>query len=242
MHQAANPAPDQVALFLDFDGTLIDFAPRPEAVTVPPDLPATLERAGQRLDGALALLSGRTIAELDRLLAPARLRASGIHGAEMRADPDRPAAAACPLPTTMARTVRRILADFPGTLLEDKGVTLSVHFRAVPEIAGALHAVLAAYVADHEGQKLELVAGEKVFEIKPPGFDKGAALRHFMQMAPFTGRRPVFVSDHEIDQAGFDAALALGGEAFSVGSRLPGTTGSFDTPADVRAWLRTLGA
>ncbi len=242
MSQAANPAPDQVALFLDFDGTLIDFAPRPETVTVPPDLPATLERAEQRLDGALALLSGRTIAELDRFLTPLRLRASGIHGAEMRTDPEAAAEAVCPLPTTMARSVRRILADFPGTLLEDKGVTLSIHYRAVPHVEAPLRAALAEYVAGHDAQKLELAAGEKVFEIKPPGFDKGGALRRFMQMAPFAGRRPVFVSDHEIDQAGFDAALALGGEAFSVGTRLPGTTGAFDNPADVRAWLRTIGA
>lgn len=242
MHQAATQAPDQVALFLDFDGTLIDFAPRPEAVTVPADLSSTLDRAERRLDGALALLSGRTIAELDRFLTPLRLRASGIHGAEMRTDPAGPSEAACALPATMARSVRRILADFPGTLLEDKGVTLSIHYRAVPDAADALRAALADYVAGCETQKLELVTGEKVFELKPPGFDKGSALRRFMQMAPFAGRRPVFVADHEIDQAGFDAAVALGGEAFSVGTRLPGTTGSFAGPADVRAWLRNIGA
>jgi trehalose 6-phosphate phosphatase len=242
VHPGTLPPPDEVALFLDFDGTLIEIAPRPDAVTVPDDLPDMLHAAERRLGGALALLSGRRISELDALLAPVRLRASGSHGAELRLSPDGPAETAPHLPATLARAIRRRLAEFPGTMLEDKGATLAVHYRAVPAVAARLHAALTYFLATYDVVPVELVRGDKVFEIKPQGIDKGAALRRFMAAAPFAGRRPIFVSDHAIDQAGFDAALALGGAALSVGARLPGIAYGFGAPAEVRCWLRDLAA
>jgi trehalose 6-phosphate phosphatase len=238
------PAAD-MALFLDVDGTLIDFAPHPDEVRVPPDLPGALAHADQALGGALALLSGRSIADLDRLTAPLRLRAIGLHGAECRPEPNGPATSAAPLPASLVAATRALLAPFPGTWLEDKGASAAVHFRAAPSSGPELGSVLARFVdraaRDGAGPRLDLMAGELVYEIKPAGFDKGSALSHFMTLPPFAGRLPVFVTDHAIDQAGLEAAAALGGRGLSVGRRLPGAAARFRDPAAVRAWLRDLG-
>jgi trehalose 6-phosphate phosphatase len=244
LQQAAIGPPERMALFLDVDGTLIDFAERPDAVRVPPELPSVLGAAARRVDGALALISGRTIADLDRLMAPLRLPASGVHGAEMRAAPDAPAAyvPGAIMPPLLVDAVRRTITRFPGTMLEDKGVSLAVHYRGAPAAGTELRTALLRCVTLVGMAQLELMAGELVYEIKPAGFDKGSAVRDFMQLVPFAGRRPVFVSDHPIDQAGFDAAVALGGVGLSVGSRLPGTAGWFTNPEAVRAWLHTVGA
>jgi len=234
----------RMALFLDVDGTLIEFAARPDAVRVPADLPDTLAGAERRLGGALALVSGRSIADLDRLMAPLRLRAIGLHGAELRAAPDAPATTTAPLPTALAAAVAALLAAFPGTLLENKGPSVAVHYRAAPALAGELQAALARLVdlaaRDGANPRLELMAGELVYEIKPAGFDKGSALSLFMGLPPFAGRRPVFVTDHAIDQAGLQAATALGGCGLSVGHNLPGAMACFRDPASVRAWLKDL--
>jgi trehalose 6-phosphate phosphatase len=235
---------DRMALFLDVDGTLIEFAPRPDAVRVPPDLPDALASAERRLGGALALLSGRAIADLDRLMAPLRLRTVGLHGAEWRAAPDAPTTATVPLPLPLVAAARALLPAFPGTWLEDKGPSFAVHYRASPELGVELGAALARFAQraaeDGANPRLELMAGELVYEIKPAGFDKGSALSRFMQLPPFVGRRPVFVTDHVIDQAGMQAALDLGGYALSVGQKLPGAVAWFRNPASVRAWLKGL--
>ncbi|MEJ0048722.1 MAG: trehalose-phosphatase [Rhodospirillales bacterium] len=141
--------------------------------------------------------------------------------------------------------LRDLLASFPGTMLEDKGPSVAIHFRAAPTLAGELGAALARFVHGVGGHgtpdaPLELMAGELVYEIKPAGFDKGSALSRFMVLAPFAGRRPVFVTDHAIDQAGLSAAAALGGFGLSVGRHLPGAAGCFPNPASVRAWLKDL--
>jgi len=224
-----------MALFLDVDGTLIDIAPRPEAVFVPADLPDDLAAAARQVGGALALVSGRTIAELDRLFAPVRLPASGVHGAETRLDADEAPTRAPPLPDAVRARVSAVADRFAGVEIEDKGASLAVHFRRAPAVHGALREAL----KDAAGG-LSIAEGDMVFELKRPGVDKGAALRHFMKVAPFAGRQPVFVSDHFIDTAGFAAAVSLGGAAFSVGARLPGTTGSFAGPQAVRAWLKAI--
>jgi trehalose 6-phosphate phosphatase len=234
-----------MALFLDVDGTLIDFAPHPDEVRVPPDLTGALAHAEQALGGALALLSGRAIADLDRLTAPLRLRAIGLHGAECRPDPHGPASSsAAPLPASLVAGMRALLASFPGAWLEDKGASASAHYRAAPSYGPELGAALARFVdraaRDGGGPRLDLMAGELIYEIKPAGFDKGSALSHFMTLPPFAGRLPVFVTDHSIDQAGLTAAAALGGRGLSVGRRLPGAAACFRDPAAVRAWLRDL--
>ncbi len=237
MHDAAIRTPDTMALFLDVDGTLLEFAPRPDAVDVPADLPGMLIGAAERLDGALALVSGRPIAELDQLFAPVRLPASGLHGAEMRLEGSGAATEAQPLPADVAAILQRELAGFSGVTLEDKRASVAVHYRACPGSAGQIYDVLARVVARLEEPRLDLMVGELVYELKPFGFDKGSAIAHFMQSAPFAGRKPVFVADHPIDQAAFAAVARLGGMGLSVGRLLPGAAGWFSDPAAVRRWL-----
>jgi trehalose 6-phosphate phosphatase len=238
----AAPAADGLALFLDMDGTLIDFAATPDAVAVPDDLVPTLAAAARRVNGALALLSGRSIADLDRLTAPLALPASGLHGAEIRAAFGEQVQVILHdgLPARMRPDLARLLAEFPAALLEDKGLSLAVHYRRAPGLQAELGNALLRYVAGGEVHGVELMAGELVYELKPAGFDKGRSLRYFMNLAPFAGRRPVFVSDHPIDQAGFDAADEGGGFGISVGRQMPGVARSLPDPTAVRAWLRRL--
>lgn len=232
--------PRQIGLFLDVDGTLLDLAPRPEAVEVPGSLVDTLAAAERSLDGALALVSGRPIEHLDRLFAPLRLRASGVHGAQIRdaADGASRWLTQARLPDGAWADLLRLLEAFPGTFAENKGISFAVHYRNSPaaeeELAVALKRFIEGFV------ELELVAGDRVFEIRLPGFDKGKAIVRFMAGEPFAGRRPVFVADDGMDRAGFDAALALGGLAFSVGAPLPGLSGWFPRPEAVRAWVGRL--
>jgi trehalose 6-phosphate phosphatase len=233
----------EIALFLDVDGTLLDLAPHPEAVEVPGELIGALAAVERRLGGALALISGRPIAALDRLFAPLRLRAGGVHGAEIRCTPG--GAHGLPRELRMSPQIWpelvRLLDRFPGTFAEDKGASFAVHFRQANCSAEKLGAALAGLISEFPASKLELTAGNLVFEIRRPGFDKGEAIGKFMAKAPFLDRRPVFIADDAMDRAGFAAALARGGLAYSVGRELPGLSGSFSEPAAVRAWLGRLG-
>ena len=235
--------PEEIGLFLDVDGTLLDLAPHPDAVAVPVGLIHALAAAERRLAGALALISGRTIAALDRLFAPLKLRASGVHGAEIRCG--RNGAGRMPrerrMPPRAWPELVRLLDRFPGTFAEDKGAGFAVHYRMASCSAEELGAALAGLVAAFASSELELVGGNLVFEIRRPGFDKGTAIETFMTKAPFFERRPVFIADDPMDRAGFDAALAHGGLAYSVGRELPGLSGCFSEPAAVRAWLGRFG-
>jgi trehalose 6-phosphate phosphatase len=232
--------PGALALFLDVDGTLIDFAATPEAARAPADLPAILQAASSRTAGALALISGRSIAELDRLMAPLQLPAAGLHGAEFRFTEAALPSTAASLPPQFVQKLAAETARFPGARFEDKGASVAIHFRAAPSLAAELHELLLRYLARAGTPPLELMVGELVYELKPPGFDKGTAIRAFMQHTPFTGRTPIFVADHVIDQAGFDTASSLGGYGLSVGSKLPGAIDFFPDTASVRAWLKGL--
>jgi len=232
-------------LFLDVDGTLLDIAPRPEAVEVKASLLEDLAAAERALGGALALVSGRPIAELDRLFAPLRLSASGVHGAEIRRRPDAPVIrlAEGQLDEDGWRELDRLLGRFPGSFAENKGVSFAVHYPDPGTDIGELrHALLRLMERIGGGsQGLKLIAGRAVFEIQLQGFDKGRAIRRFMKKKPFSGRKPIFIGDDEIDRAGFDAALARGGLAFSVGLEFPGVTGVFAGPQAVRDWLHRFG-
>jgi len=176
------------------------------------------------------------------LFAPLRLRASGIHGAQIREATDGASSwlTQARLPDRAWPDLLRLLEAFPGTLAENKGISFAVHYRnsaaAEEELVVALQHFIAAFVE----LDLELIAGHRVFEIRLPGFDKGKAIVRFMAREPFAGRRPVFVADDRMDRAGFDAAPALGGFAFSVGAALPGLSGWFAGPRAVRAWVGQL--
>jgi trehalose 6-phosphate phosphatase len=236
--------PGTIGLFLDVDGTLLDIAPRPEAVEVKPSLLEDLAAAERVLGGALALVSGRPIAELDRLFTPVRLAASGIHGAELRHRPNGPIAvlASGRLGDDAWEQLRRLLVEFPGSYAENKGASFAVHYPEPGTDTARLRDALTRLMdrIAEPGRPLKLIAGHAVFELQLDGFDKGLAIKRFMTDPPFRGRRPVFIGDDEIDRAGFDMALALGGLAFSVGIEPPGLSGRFSGPDAVRDWLHGL--
>ncbi|HEV2186396.1 MAG TPA: trehalose-phosphatase [Stellaceae bacterium] len=243
--QPAELSAGEIGLFLDVDGTLLDLAPRPEAVIVKPELLIDLQAAERSLGGALALVSGRPIETLDSLFAPLRLCAAGIHGAEIRRQPDGAVVSVADsrLGDGAWQALTQLLAEFPGSYAENKGVSFAVHYpdpgTDIARLQQALSSLMDGIAAP--GQVLKLIAGRAVFEVQVHGFDKGRAIRRFMKAKPFLGRKPVFIGDDEIDRAGFDEALARGGLAFSVGVEFPGLSGVFAGPNSVRSWLHELG-
>jgi len=241
--QPAQLKPEEIGLFLDVDGTLLDIAPRPEAVVVTNGLRHDLAAAEQALGGALALVSGRPIAELDRLFTPLKLRASGTHGAEIRREADGPVVKLAPgcLGKEAWQELTRVLDDFAGSYAENKKVSFAVHYPEPGTDVDTLETALEALMERIDGAPMKLLAGRKVFEMQLSGFDKGRAITRFMEEAPFAGRTPVFVGDDNIDRAAFDAVLAQGGLAYSVGAALPGLSGGFTGPEAVRSWLHGLG-
>jgi trehalose 6-phosphate phosphatase len=232
-----------VGLFLDVDGTIIDLAPTPDAVHVPAALLDELSSLDRRLEGALALVSGRPIDELDKLFTPLRLRAAGVHGGEIRYAPDEASRslAAKRLPEQVWTRLSRLLRQFPGAFAENKGVSFAVHYNLAGPVGDEIWEALRDLARQFKELPLELIGGHKVFEIKLAGFDKGMAVEIFMARPPFTGRRPIFIADDRVDRPGFDKAIALGGLAFSVGAELPGVSGWFESPSDLRGWLARLG-
>lgn len=238
--EAMPPIPDHAAVFLDIDGTLVSLAERPDAVRIDASLRELLERLRRAAGGALALISGRSIADIDALFAPSRFAIAGQHGAERRSaggDLHFHAPLAHRL-REQAGALRRVVADHPGLLLEDKGASLALHYRGAPSLAGlAEREMRQAVVA--LGDDFELQAGKFVFEARPSGKDKGSAIDEFMAEAPFRGRRPVFVGDDLTDELGFERVNRIGGDSVKVG---PGPTHARWRLADaeaVRRWLAT---
>lgn len=212
------PAPDRGwALFLDFDGTLVEIAERPDAIRVERRLAGTLGRLSGLLGGAVAIVSGRPLAEIDRHLSPARLPAAGLHGLELRRRPDAPARRlrAGGIPSQVAAR----LEDFAGRnglLLEHKGPAIALHYRNRPDLADICRSMVREAVRDVP--ELHVLDGKMVLEVKPSAGDKGRAVRTFMQRPPFRGRVPVFVGDDVTDEDGFHAANELGGFGVKVGA------------------------
>lgn len=232
------------ALFLDVDGTLLELAETPESVYVPQELKSLLSTAVSRLEGALALVSGRTIANLDHLFAPLKLCASGVHGAERRG-PDGHLIRE-PLDLSALHTVREELAAFArvheGVLLEDKGYALAVHFRLAPQLADVVHA-LTQRIVEQLGSKYVLQAGKCVYEIRPSATTKGTAVRTFMQQSPFFGRQPIYIGDDVTDEDAFEAVNALGGVSIRVGEpALTRATYRLANVSDVHRWIQELPA
>jgi trehalose 6-phosphate phosphatase len=198
-----------------------------------------LARTERKLAGALALVSGRAIEDLDRLFAPLRLRASGVHGAEMRFDPGGPATstpAAAQLPQSFSTALTQAVEAFPGALVENKRFSIAVHYRLAPEAERPLREAVERVVAS-AGAGVEVMDAHYAIELKTPGFDKGSAIAAFLSTPAFRGRTPVFIGDDATDERGFAVVAARGGYAYSVGRMLRGAIGAFPDPRAVRDWL-----
>jgi trehalose 6-phosphate phosphatase len=233
---------DQSAILLDIDGTLLDLAPTPREVWVPPDLSTTLNRLLARTSGALALVSGRSLNDIDLIFAPEQFPAVGGHGAEMRISADSEAVAthAPPMDKELKRRLAAIAKLSPGILLEDKGYSLALHYRLAPHAEKAIYAAVSLIRADLPNAPIEVLPGKCVCEIKHSGFNKATGVRELMTHEPFRGRRPIFIGDDVTDEAVFGIMPDLGGLAFSVGRRAKGVADHFDEPRDVRNWLAHL--
>jgi trehalose 6-phosphate phosphatase len=232
------PAPDaRWALFLDVDGTLLDFHDDPAAVAASPELLALLQRLHAELHGALSLVSGRALADLDRLFGQPWAMA-GLHGLQLRhADGQR---REHPLDTSAHAQLRQraeaMLEALGDIELEDKGIAIALHCRRSPDRFAAMRDAAAALAEAMPGYELQ--AGNLVMEIKPAGMDKGRAVRELLQRPPFAGRQPVYLGDDLTDEHAFDTVARAGGCAIRVGHRHP-TAAQFTlpSPAAVHSWL-----
>ncbi|MGC4030008.1 MAG: trehalose-phosphatase [Steroidobacteraceae bacterium] len=231
---------DHVCLFLDVDGTLLEFAPTPDAARADAPLQQLLAAVSQHFGGAVALVSGRTLGSLDALFAPLQLPAAGIHGFERRS-----ADGTVHLPTLppgVLDPVRDRLAAFaraqPGVLLEDKGSALALHFRGARGVRAEAHLVIADVAAKLD-PAFAVLQGEQVLEIKPASRNKASAIEAFMKEPPFAGRRPVYIGDDVTDFDGFAAVRRNGGFDIAVGDRVSARWALAD-PSAVRQWLGML--
>jgi trehalose 6-phosphate phosphatase len=242
MMQALPPPSLEWCLFLDVDGTLIELTDSPFDTYADDGLKALLAEVAERLGGAVALVSGRSIEYLDALFAPLRLPAAGLHGIERRkATGVMHGASFVDSQLDRARTALTALVQaHPGTLLEDKGRTIAVHFRMAPQAEPAVQAAMRA-VAAQLGTNYHIQGGNMMLEIKPRGFAKSSAIKAFMQEPPFSGRRPVFVGDDLTDQDGFKTVEDQGGISIAVGDRVHGQF-HVENAASVRDWLKGISA
>jgi trehalose 6-phosphate phosphatase len=226
--------PSQDALFLDIDGTILDIAPTPDKVVVPPGLIDDLARLYENLGGALALISGRSIENIYELFYPLRLPASGAHGAQWCIE------GRCgekePLPEMVRQAVIENLSQSSGLIFEDKRYAMAVHYRNAPELADKIRQVLRDIVSAN-AEPLSVMNGKMVYEIVSPGHNKGTAIECFMKQAPFAGRRPVFLGDDETDIFAMDACEKLGGVSAYVGKNIA-SRHYFPSPSEVRSWLK----
>ncbi len=232
-----------IAIFTDFDGTLVDLAPTPDAIKVPDELAEELQQSAEHLKGAFAVLSGRAIADLDQYIRPMSVALSGSHGAERRGtdgseahfEVDRSAEV-----QELAAGLQELVEAHPALLLETKPAAVALHYRQAPELEEACTQAMQAAIT--RAPQFVLLKGKMVVEARPQEFNKGAALRAFLQEAPFKGRVPIFIGDDVTDEDGFAAAQDLGGIGIKVGEgethahmRTPDTT-------TARAIIRDLAA
>jgi trehalose 6-phosphate phosphatase len=225
------------ALLLDIDGTLLDIARTPDAVVVPAELKYALEKLREELRGALAFVSGRSLATIDRLFAPLSTAAIGCHGVEVRGHDGKVRALAPPIPDPVRKLFHRLAKSHPGVLLEDKVYAVTLHYRLAPEARASLTAALAKEADLLAAENIVLVEGKAVIEARPAGIDKGVGLRALIAQKPFRGRRVVFGGDDVTDQDVFQILPQIGGSGFSVGKSFPGVDHVFASPRAVRQWL-----
>ncbi|PZM12217.1 trehalose-phosphatase [Rhizobium tubonense] len=234
--------PHDWALFLDIDGTLLDLAETPESIVVPASLPFDLGALSQKLGGALALVTGRSLSFVDPLFSPFRFPVAGLHGAERRDAAGH--LTRVPISADFAEMKRAIAVEaerWAGVLVEDKGAAVAAHYRLAPEYRAEVEAMMQRYFAK-AGPDWALQHGKMVVEIRPARADKGQAVEAFLAEAPFKGRRPLAIGDDVTDEAMFHAVNRVGGHSLRVGS--PGqqthARGLISSPAILRRTISTL--
>ena len=226
------------ALLLDIDGTILDLAPAPQEVWVPADLRNTLSRLETLTGGALALVSGRSLHDIDLIFSPLQLAAVGGHGAELRVTPGSEVVTrARELNPAFKRKLATLTELGPGILVEDKGYSLALHYPLAPDQGDALRAAIQNICASVPRGTVEILSGKLVFEIKMAGINKAGAVRELMQYPPFKGRKPIFIGDDTTDEPVFPILSQFGGLGFSVGRVVADVNGHFEKPESVRAWL-----
>lgn len=231
---------DSPALFLDVDGTLVDIRSHPGDVRADAALIELLVDLAGRLDGALSLISGRSISEIDRIFAPARFPSAGSHGAELRLQGEDIVFAQTRFPGDILQRARSFAAEHDGLLVEKKSAGLALHYRRAPELETACRELVAGFM--HElGPEFRLIDGKMVLEIAPRNHHKGEAIREMLQHSPFRGRRPVFVGDDVTDEDGFGIVNDLGGLSIRIGQgNETAARYTLDSVVDVHDWLRAV--
>jgi trehalose 6-phosphate phosphatase len=230
---------DGTALLLDIDGTLLDIASTPDGVAVPPDLKASICVLYERLGRALAFVSGRTLESIDALFSPPTLPAIGCHGAQLRPSADHIETVDI-VPAHFGALFSDIATLAAGILVEDKQFSVAIHYRLAPEAEEQIVRRLLEHRDAIAAAGLQLLRGKAMVEIKSRAYNKGSALKALMSYPPFSGRRPVFLGDDTTDEDVFRVLPDFGGIGLSVGRRIQGAKGTFDSPADVRRWLAKL--
>lgn len=228
------------ALFLDIDGTLLEIAEHPDLVRVPPELIDDLERASASLDGAVALVSGRAIAWIDQAFRPLRLPVAGQQGSEMRLETLGSVSTGVEVNLDGVRARLRTLDGVHGIEIEDKGLTIAVHYRCASDRVAAAKAAIATAVANLEAG-VEILPGRLVYEVKARAVNKGTAVARLLSTAAFSRRMPVYFGDDQTDEYGFREVLARGGIAVQVGpSQAPPGCLWIESPSETRRWLANL--
>jgi trehalose 6-phosphate phosphatase len=225
----------RAALLLDFDGTLVDIAPAPDLVVVEPGLCESLRRLGAQLDGAVAVVSGRPVEQIEALLGDAAGALAGEHGGAIRfapgqplQRPDLPA-----VPETWRAAARRLAERLQGAAIEEKARGFVLHYRAAPELGPELEQALRRILVGDD--RFALLPAHMAWEVRPHGADKGSAVAALMARTPFAGRLPVFIGDDVTDEEGMAAARALGGAGLRVDE-------AFGSAGGVRRWLAATAA
>lgn len=220
------------ALFLDVDGTLLEIAASPELVVVPPSLPGLLAHLHDQLGGALAIVSGRPLAEIDRLLAPFASSAAGEHGVAVRYDDGtlEEAPAGMAVPESWREALQAAADRWPGVQMEPKPHGVTMHYRLAPDHANDVWRLVRALVSE-DHPHFRLLPAREAVEISLRGRSKGSAVERLMGQAMFQGRRPIYIGDDFTDEAGMSMARDLGGVGLRVAESFSGD------PAQVRSWL-----
>ena len=232
------------ALFLDFDGTLAPLAPRPQDVRVPDWVIPSLQNLSKQLGGAVALVSGRPLAQLDEFMAPLVLPAAGSHGAEWRDASGQVERHGASPPPSVLDVARRLAQAHDGLILETKPGGFAFHYRARPELESVCRDTLveALRAASGAAESWDWLQGHCVFELRRRGVSKGVAVNRLMAEPPFAGRVPVFVGDDATDEDGIAAVQGAGGHGVRVGGGASEARFRLDDVEAVGAWLGRVGA